>query len=481
MNTKTHLKQPPVFYLAFWTSMLERFGFYILTFLFVLYAKDVYGYTDLQAFVLFGAFNGLVYLMPAIGGYIADNVFGIKRSLVYGLFFEATGLVLLALPKEIFFWLGLALVVMGVGLFKTAPTNLLGRSYTKDDPRIDSGFTWYYMSINIGSFISSFVAGFIQKYYGWHIAFLVAGIVIYISLLFYYLLRYSAHDIDSKAGKEKLLTKTRLAVLSIIIIGIGLCALLIYYPIMADTFFAITTIALLCYFIYEIFKSGKEDKFKITACILLIFIGFTFEILYFEQYTSVILFIKRGVAHNVMGFDIPPVMYLVLNPFWILVLGPFLAILSKYLAKRGKDLAVTTKFPLGILITSLCFLTLKLSTFFADSNGQVSSLWVVLAFLLLSFGELLVSALGVAMVTRISPKRLYGVMMGAWFLFALSLGSSASSLLAGLSDVPKTIQDPNIILNIYGSAFLKMGFLGLGCAIIAFIAAPYIKRMANLD
>ena len=482
MNEKAHLKQHPVFYLAFCTAMCERFGFYILTFLLVLYAKYLYGFTDTQAFILFGAFNALVYLMPAIGGYIADNLFGIRRSLVYGLFLEATGLVILALPEKMFFWLGMALVVMGVGFFKTAPTNLLGRSYTEDDPRIDSGFTLFYMSINIGAVLAPFVAGIMQKYYGWHSAFLTAGIVIYIGLLFYYFLRHTAHDVDSKPGKKRLLMKTRLIVIATILIGVTLSIFLMFHAIMADIFFAIITILLLSYFGYEIIKSEKEDKFKIIACILLIFFGFFFYILYFEQYTSMLLFIKRSVVHQVFGFDIPPVIFLSLNPFWILTLSPILAISYKYLAKHGKDLAITTKFALGIFISTLCFLTLKLSTLFANGNGQVSPLWIVLAFFLISLGELLIGALGVAMVTRIVPKRFYGVMMGTWFLIAMALGSSVSSLLAGLSSVPKTLyDDPYAILNIYGTAFLKIGLLGLGFAIIAFIVGPYLKRLAKLS
>jgi POT family proton-dependent oligopeptide transporter len=481
MTKKNHLKQPSVFYLAFLTSIFERFGFYILTFLLVLYAKSLYGFTDIQAFILFGAFNALVYLMPAIGGYVADNIFGIRRSLVYGLFLEGTGLICLAMPGEIFFWFGLALVIIGVGFFKTAPTNLLGRSYKEQDPRIDSGFTLYYMSINLGGFFSPFVAGIMQKYYGWHVAFLIAGLVVYLGLLFYCFMRHTANNVDSKPGQERLLAKTRLKIISAIVIGLAVCSFLMYHPILADIFFAIITILLLCYFLYEIFNSEKQDKFKIIACVLLILIGLAFQILYFEQFTSVILFIKRSLIHNIMGFDIPPVMFLTLNTFWILALSPILSTIYKYLGKHGKDLAVTTKFPLGLLIISLSFLSLKLSTLFANPNSQVSPIWIVLFFILYSLGELLVAALGVAMVARIAPKRMYGVMMGSWFLLALALGSSISSLLAGLSSVPKTLHDPYIILNIYGTAFLKIGLLGLGFTIIAFIAAPYIKRMAKLS
>ena len=164
-----------------------------------------------------------------------------------------------------------------------------------------------------------------------------------------------------------------------------------------------------------------------------------------------------------------------------MVLSPIMAILYVFLAKHGKDPAVTTKFPLGILIASLCFFILKLSTFFVSPHLKVSPLWIVLAIFLYSLGELLISALGVAMVTHIAPKRLYGVMMGAWFLISTSLASSLSGVFATLADIPKNLHDMHIIINIYGKAFFDMGLFGLGAAIVAFLVAPDIKRIAQLD
>jgi POT family proton-dependent oligopeptide transporter len=479
-NKTVTLKQPKVFYLAISTSMCERFGFYVLTFLLVLYTKDIYGLSDSQAFVLFGVFNGLAFLTPALGGYLADNVFGIRRCTILGLLSEGLGLMLLAIPTQIFFWIGLSLVIIGVGLFKTAPTNLMARSYTQNDPRIDSGFTLFYMAMNVGGFFAPIIAGFAQRYFGWHIAFLIGGLVLYLGLLGYFVLRRSAESSDSAIGRKTLSPKIWSSVIFGIIVSSVCFIFLLIHPVTADVFFAITALLLILFFIYEIIKSNKEDKLKIIACLMLIFIGMIFFVLYFQAFTSITLFIKRVVRHAVFGIDIPTVAFLSLNPLWIIVLSPILASLYNYLKKRNKDLPITGKFALGILIISLCFFVLKISTLFVSGEETISALWIVLAFFLFSLGELLVSALGVAMVAQIAPKRMYGVMMGTWFLIAATLGASVSGLLAGLANVPKALHESHAILTIYGKAFFHIGLIGLSLTIVIFLVSPYIKRMAKL-
>jgi len=479
-NKTVTLKQPKVFYLAIFTSMCERFGFYVLTFLLVLYTKDIYGLSDSQAFILFGVFNGLAFLTPALGGYLADNVFGIRRCTILGLISEGTGLILLSIPAQVFFWAGLSLIVIGVGLFKTAPTNLLARGYTKDDPRIDSGFTLFYMAMNVGGFFAPIVAGFAQRYFGWNVAFLIGGLVLYLGLLCYFVLRRSAESSDSAIGRKKLSPKIWSAVIFGIIISLICFIFLLIHPITADVFFAIAALILVLYFIYEILKSSKDDKSKIIACLTLIFVGMIFFSLYFQAFTSMTLFIQRVVRRAVFGIDIPTVAFLSLNPLWIIILSPILAVLYNYLKKRNKDLPITSKFALGILTISLCFFVLKISTLFVSGEEKISALWIVLAFFLFSLGELLVSALGVAMIAQIAPKRMYGVMMGTWFLIAATLGASVSGLLAGLANVPKALHESHAILTIYGKAFFHIGLIGLSLTIVIFLVSPYIKRMAKL-
>lgn len=474
------VKQPKVFPLSVMTALFERSGYYALTFILVLYIKEVYSITDGQAFVLFGVFNALVFLTPAVGGYLADNILGIRRTMLLGLSMETIGLLCLALPQENSLYFALSCIIVGVGFFKVGPTDLMGRSYHKDDPRIDSGFTLYYMMMNIGAFFSPIAMGYLQRYCGWHVAFLFATIVMFLGILAFLSLRHRAAAFEVEAGLKKLSPKKIFTLSLGIIAACAVSMLLLNYTLLANVCFIMTTAGLLVYFANEIRKSTRKEKLEIVACLILIFIGMLFFIMYFQFFMSVTLFIKRSVSHDVFGFDIPTSAFLALNNIWIIAISPALVFIYNKLSKYNKNIAITNKFALGIFITSLCFVSLYISTFFPDKNWQVSSLWIVLAIFLYSLGELLVSALGVAMVTKIAPKRMYGIMMGAWFLIASSLASAISSSVANLASVPNTLTDGGAILSIYNKAFFEMGMVGIFASIVVFIIGPYVKRMANL-
>lgn len=474
-------KQPKVFTLAYFTTICERFGFYLLSFLLVLYIKSQYHIPDSQAFALFGVFTALAFLTPAIGGYLADNVIGIRRCIIGGLFLEGTGLCMLAIPIQMLFPIALALIIVGVGLFKTAPTDLLAHSYEKDDPRIDAGFTLYYMAINIGSFLSSIVAGVVQKYFGWSVAFLVGGSGIYLGLLFYFILRHSAKDPDSAVGKAKLSFKKWAGFVFGALVSVAISIFLVARVGFADMFFIAATIAVGIYFVYEIIKSPKEEKFKIIACLYLIVIGMLASIMYFQAFTSIELFIERCVVRNILGINIPTVIFLSLNPFFIVLLGPIFAWIYYALSKRKQDFSVITKLTIGLLLQALCFFLLSVGKYYANSAGQISSFFVVAMYFVYTAGELLNSALGVAMVTHIAPRRLYGVMMGAWFFIGNSLAASLSGLFAGLANVPDNVTDSHMILNIYSHAFNEIGVAGVIAALIAFAINPFIKKIAKIE
>lgn len=471
------LKQPKVFPLALITAGWERFGFYILIAAMVLYLEKYFGFSDKHSDILFSIFNALVFLTPAIGGYLADNIFGIRRSIVAGLILEGLGLFLLAFSSQIFLYIGLSLVILGVGFFKTAPTDLMGRSYEAKDPRIDSGFTWFYLAMNLGASISMVLAGFLQQAYGWHIIFICAAISLYLGSLSYFFMRKRAEENDVAVGKTKLPLKTwsklALGTFAVLIIG----AFLLYKPLIGQLVFYIITFCILLYFMYEIIKSPRKEKLKIIACLSLIFMGMIFFIMYFQLFMSVTLFIDRGIQHSIFGLKIPTIAFVSCNPIWIVILSPLLVSIYNFLGKRKKDLAVTTKFPLGILFISLCFFVLRVGILFPNSHLKISAWWYIASIGFFSLGELLVSALGVAMVTHIAPPRLYGIMMGTWFLIATSVGTELAGSVSNLAAIPKALHDQMAILNTYGRVFTEIGVAGVILTILAFIAGFYIKRI----
>lgn len=477
--------QPRVLYLSFITAMCERFGYYIIGFLLTLYLKNFYNYSDSKAFSLFALFTALGYLTPAIGGWLADNVIGIKRCLGLGLFLEACGYIFMAIPSSnaLFFRIGLGAIIVGAGIFKTAPTNILGRSYDENDPRIDSGFTLYYMGINIGSLISSLVAGTIRESYGWHAPFVFAAGGLFLGLVWFFFFKHHANEYESAAGKKSFSLSKWVITVVVSIASVILFAFLLLHQVIADIGFYIGSAAVVLYFLYEIIVSPKSEKSRILVCLLLIFMAVIFFILYFQLYTSMELFIERNVDRQIFGFELPTVYYLGLNGLWIILLSPIFAFVYKSLSRRGGGISITTKFPMGILLISLCFFSLMIAcNHFASSKGLISSWWMVLAIFLYSAGELLTSALGVAMITRIAPERMYGIMMGAWYLIATALAANLSGIVAEMASVPESMQNNiHATLSIYSGAFFKMGIIGAIAALVGLIVSPWLRKTANIQ
>jgi len=475
------LKQPKVFYLSCLTALFERFSYYILGFLMVLYVKSAFNFTDDVAFLLFAIFSAMTYFTPAIGGYLADNLIGIRRAMILGIIIEGLGLLVMSIPGLPPFYLGLVLIVLGVGLFKTGPTNLMARAYQDKDPRIDSGFTMYYMVMNVGSILSPIVGGYLQLYLGWNSMFIAAAISMLCCLGIYYLMRKTAINDDVKVGYEPVKLSVWLKLfIGLVVLGAVLGSLLVHLKL-AEYFIFFASAIVLLYFLYEIVRSPVEEKKQIIVCLFLIGIGLVFFLLYFQMNTSMTMFIKRSVVHSFLGFKFPAPLLLSLNPFWVVVLSLVLAKLYVWLGRSGKDLAVTTKLPLGLIITSGCFFTLALSVSFANAAFQVSPLWVAAGMFFFCLGELMVSALGVAMVTHIAPPRMYGVMMGSWFLIAAALAAELSGHLASIASIPDSLTDAHAILLIYGHAFFKMGLIGLGVGVVVLLMSPFFKRLAKLD
>lgn len=472
-------RQPKVFYLAYFTTLCERFGFYIISYLFVFYAKSAYALSDAHAFILFGAFTAFSFLTPALGGYIADNFIGIRRCIILGLFFEGTGLVLASIDNQTIFFISLALIIIGVGLFKTAPTDLLARSYKENDARIDSGFTLYYMAINIGTLFSTVIAGIAQKYFGWHVSFLIAGIGLYLGLIFYFFFRKSAAHLDTFDGKKTITPSQRIKFFLGVILACGLFFILLKNKVLSDAFFAIATLAVFGYFAFEMIRSDKNDRLKIIACLYLILVGFAFSVVYFQAFTSIALFVDRNVARNVFGLTIPTVTLLSLNAIFVILLGPILSFVYNKLEDRKRDLSVVTKLTLGLLIGSLSLFCIGIGSFFATAGAQISWVWIAALFFFYTIGDLMNSALGVAMVTHIAPKRMYGVMMGAWFFIGNALAADVSGVFAGFADIPSGITDAHETLNIYVKAFTKMGIVFVIISIIAFMINPVIKKIVQ--
>ena len=475
-------KHPKMFWLSGIVMLAERFGYYILSFVLVLYMQACYKLPDKEAFAMYAVFAALSYLTPLIGGYLSDNYIGTERVLITGLFIEATGYLLLSFKGTIsFFYLALAFVIVGAGLFKTAPTNLMGKSYNgADDPRLDSAFTYFYMFINIGMIAASYLTSALTGSIGFNICFLIGSIICYIGVFVYCILKKKVvkKEYKTEIGQNTLPLKNWLLFTIGVVLFILIFSYMISNKVVYDVFFCVTLALFVVYFVYEMFVLDKVSKEKLIAAMILILFGTAFFMLYNQLYSSMVLFFDRCVDRRFLGYTFSPIMLQSVNPLTIIILGPILALFYSYLNRKGKDIHITIKFPLGLYCISLCFFVLVLSIYLADNSAKINPVLPILSVVFYTIGELLISALGMSMVTKMAPKKLFGLMMGAWYFIGTSLGALLSGWLANLAVVPSGVAKMQEV-HIYFKAFLIMGIIGAIISTVALLLSPFVKKMSN--
>ncbi|MCB1828489.1 MAG: oligopeptide:H+ symporter, partial [Coxiellaceae bacterium] len=307
----TRIQQPKGLYVLFLTEMWERFSFYGLRALLVLYLIQERGWSDSNAFSLFGAYAALVYASPVIGGFIADKCLGFKRSVILGGLLIMLGHFTLAIDGHRLFYIGLSFVVVGTGYLKSCISSLVGELYTQHDMRRDSGFTIFYMGINLGAFGAGIGVGLVASVYGWHMAFGLAGIGMLIGLMcFIYGLRY-LKDIGEPTN-QALLDKRLLPGLSLqtLIIVLSFASLPLVSTLLQMTtifswlliFFLILSAVFVWYMMTQIDKTARK---KLSALIILLLFSIGFWSLFEQAGSSITMFTERGVNREWLGMMIP--------------------------------------------------------------------------------------------------------------------------------------------------------------------------------
>lgn len=481
----SHPRQPPAFFVIFFVEMWERFGYYGLQALLVLYMSKVFHFTDQEAYGTFAAFAALVYCTPMIGGYLSDKVIGSQRALALGTVLLVIGYSMLAIPTTTdgghsLFYLALGTIIVGNGYFKPNPCSLLGRIYGSNNASMDSGFTLFYMSINIGSFFSMFISGYVAEKIGWNYAFALCALGLVFGLFTFLLRRKVLKGIGSEADGKPVSFKTTVQ-LGIATLGlIFLCSMLIKHLSIAHWALYATMFMGLLFYVYLFIeaRNNPEERSKLLACLILTAFAVAFYCLYFQSPQSLNLFVDRNVDHHILGFYVATASFQSLNPFWILALAP---LLSHYYTKRQRtkgDFGLPTKFAAGITLMGLGFLVLNASQHFANAEYQVSSWWVIASYFLQCLAELLVSALGLSMIAQLAPERFLTIMMGTWFI-ASAAAAYLSGILANLTSIPSGEISPAHSLHIYTHVFKQFGFASIAIGVVAFLLIPYLTGLIN--
>jgi len=469
---------------VFLVEMWERFGYYGMGALLVLYMVERLGFGDARANLTWGAFTALVYAAPSIGGWVGDKVLGSRRTMLFGAIVLAFGYGMLALPNEhlSFLYTSLGVIVVGNGLFKANSANLVRRIYEGDDARIDSAFTIYYMAVNIGSTISILATPWIKDRWGWRAAFAVCCAGMILGVL-NFLLRYRSLSHVGSGADAKPIVWSRLALVAVGAVGLGCAATFVLgNKTLAVTCVDIAGLIILALFGYMIAICDRSERAGLVAALVLSAQSILFFIFYQQQMTSLTLFALRNVdpAFSLFGihlFSWSAAQFQALNPIWIMALSPILASTYTRLAKGRGDLSIASKFALGYVAVAIGFLIYAFSGRYAV-DGRVSSWFMVWGYGLNSLGELLVSGLGLAMIARYIPARMSGFMMGAYFL-ATGISQYLGSVVANYAQMPSNNLPATQSLALYTDLFGKLGWLAVAGVAMSLALLPLMRKLSD--
>jgi proton-dependent oligopeptide transporter, POT family len=448
MNTfaeKQWLGHPRGLATLYFTEMWERFSYYGMRALLILYMvgstqQPGLGFGERRAATIYGIYTMAVYLAGIPGGWVADRFLGHYRAVLIGGIIIAAGHFSMAIPGLPFFFLGLGLIVIGTGLLKPNVSSMVGSLYRRDDSRRDAGFSLFYMGINLGAFIAPLICGWLGQKWNWHFGFAAAGVGMIIGLIQYV------------AGKRYLTPVPEAFAMSV------------------DAAATATDEAPQQQDATGSRKLTSTDWARIGAIGLLTLFALLFWAGFEQAGSSLTLFADRATRLTVFNWSYPSSWFQSVEPLFVILFSPFFAWLWLKLAASRKEPSSPAKFTLGLFFLSLSFLlVVPAARLFESSNGRVSPMWLVGLYFLQMVGELCLSPVGLSMVTKLAPAHLVGLMMGVWF-FATAMGNYVAGWVAGF------LQDRQFS-DVFQAAFIN---LIIATVILAILIKPIKKMMRGV-
>ena len=497
-HEKELLGHPQGLFYLFFAELWERFSFYGMRALLTLYMVNVIfealSTRDYAAAAVYASYGSLVYASTVIGGKISDSILGMRASIFLGGILMALGHFVLAIENNAAFFLALAFIIVGNGFFKPNISTFVGTLYKDGDPRKDSGFTIFYMGINIGGFISPLLCGWLGETYGWHYGFGLAGIGMLTGLLFFWsgikknVFGEGGRPPSMEVYEKKIMGVPQKKLIPILaFLSAPVIAFLLYsYKSLGgegsffedqnivNVLFKVIGIAILVYMGNIIMKSTPDERKKLIMALLITFFMTIFWGFH-ELHGSVItLFAARNVNLSLINASQTNA----LNSMFIFILAIPISLVWTFLAKKKLNPRTPYKFGLGLVLAGLSFYIVSLSGGAADENGMVPFSYLLWLYFILSVGELFMSPVGLSKITDLSPKRIVAFMMGVWFLssaYAFQIVGFISKQLAIESS------DSNIggldTLNVYLDGFRLIAIYALVAGGVVLVFGPLMKRL----
>ncbi len=488
--------------ICFTTEMWERFSFYGMKFLLLLYLTKYHLFSDANGLEVLGGYAALVYAMPVIGGLLADRYLGMRKAVVFGGLLLVLGHFGMAFEGEQarvvngqvvrdesslqVFYFSLALIVIGVGFLKPNISTIVGQLYAPDDPRRDSGFTIFYMGINLGAFTATLLCGYLGETYGWGYGFGVAGIGMLVGLCSFLYGQKHLHGHGEPKDPELLKQKSLIGISRELTIylcslaGVVVAWQMLQFHGAVGTLLNTLSVAVLLGMTWFItVKCNAEERSRMVVLIILILSTVVFWALFEQASASMTLYADRVLNRNLLGVELTASQFGALNSMFIFLFAPVFAWLWTALARRGLEPSTPVKFALGIAQAGLGFGALVIGASAPDESGRVFAYWMVLAYLLHTTGELCLSPVGLSAVTKLAVPSVVGLMMGAWFLATAYSEFVAVQLakIAAIETVDGTAVDISLALASYTELFTYLLWVGLAVAAVMLLISPVLKKM----
>ena len=498
-NDTAFLGHPKGLAYLFFAELWERFSFYGMRALLTLFmVEEIFkslSNRDYATAAVYASYGSLVYASTVIGGQVSDKILGMRSSIFLGGILMSVGHFVLAIESNIAFFLALAFIIVGNGFFKPNISTFVGALYEEGDVRKDSGFTIFYMGINIGGWIAPLLCGWLALKYGYHYGFGLAGIGMTIGLIFFWsgikknVFGDKGLPPNNEVYEKPILgipQKTFIPILATLFVPIIAYILSSYEAIMGGEsilgnetivglIFKVIGITILIYLGSIMLKATLDERKKLFMAVLITFFMTLFWGFHELSGSVITLFASRNVALD--GF-MTAAQTLSLNSMFIIILAIPISLLWGYLSKKNLNPRTPYKFGLGLVLAGASFYVLALSEGSADENGMVPFAYLIVMYFVLSIGELFMSPVGLSKITSLSPKRIVAFMMGIWFL-----SSAYAFQIVGFIGKQLAVEstDSNVggldTLAIYTDGFMLISQYALGAGLIVIIFSPLMKKL----
>ncbi len=509
------LGHPKGLYVCFLTEMWERFAFYGMKALLLLYLTKHHLFSDTDGYLLLGTYAGLAYALPLLGGLLADRYLGMRKAVVFGGILLVLGQLGMAYTghaasgvqgagqQDAFavqvMYFSLALIGVGVGFLKPNISTIVGRLYPENDPRRDSGFTIFYMGINVGAFLSSLIVAYIGEKIGWGYGFALAGVMMALGLVQFLLGRRHLLG-QAEPADPALLRAPAFAGLSrevLIYLG-GLLLTVVVWQVLqtrinfgplsalfgghevtlTEVVAVVLGIGLYVWFVRLLFSGiSRAEKGRMVMLMVLITVSALFWGLYEQTYGPWVAMADRAMDRTTFGIPWTAGQTTAIGALAVIALSPVFAWIWPRLDRMGLNPSYPAKFAWGLVFCGLAFGVLAFAAANPGADMLVSLWWMILAYFVLVLGEMVLSPVGLAAVTSLSIPRAVGMMMGAWFLFS-AFGEIIAGRLGTWAAIPPDASR-EMALSVYAGVFTSMMWIGLAAGALLFLATPLLKRLTR--